>query len=120
MTPSGLRAKIVAERTAGVRRMLAGIRALPLNTYDAFHADPRNAAAAESHLRRALEALLDLGRHVLAKSFGRAGTEYKDVARALTAAGWLYDRHGTILRHLAGYRNRLFFFFPTLSEAGLS
>jgi uncharacterized protein YutE (UPF0331/DUF86 family) len=119
MTPSGLRAKIVAERTAWVRRMLAGIRALPLNTYDAFHADPRNAAAAESHLRRALEALLDLGRHVLAKSFGRAVTEYKDVARALTEAGVLDDRHGTILRHLAGYRNRLVHFYHEVSETEL-
>ena len=29
-----------------------------------FRADPRNVAAAESYLRRALEALLDLGRPV--------------------------------------------------------
>jgi len=119
MTPSGLRAKIIAERAAWVRRMAAGIRALPLDTYDAFHADPRNAAAAESHLRRALEALLDLGRHVLAKGFGRAVTEYEDVARALTEAGVLDDRHGTLLRHLAGYRNRLVHFYHEVSEIEL-
>jgi uncharacterized protein YutE (UPF0331/DUF86 family) len=119
MTPSGLRAKIIAERAAWVRRMAAGIRALPLDTYDTFHADPRNAAAAESHLRRALEALLDLGRHVLAKGFGRAVTEYKDVARALTEVGVLGDRYGTLLRHLAGYRNRLVHFYHEVSEIEL-
>ena len=119
MTPSGLRAKIVAERAAWVRRMLEGIRALPLETYAAFHADPRNAAAAESHLRRSLEALLDLGRHVLAKGFGRAVTEYKDVARVLIEVGVLDDRHGTLLRHLAGYRNRLVHFYHEVSEAEL-
>jgi len=31
--------------------------------------DPRNVASAESYLRRGLEALLDLGRHLLAKGF---------------------------------------------------
>jgi uncharacterized protein YutE (UPF0331/DUF86 family) len=119
MTPSGLRAKIIAERAAWVRRMIAGIRALPLGTYDVFHADPRNAAAAESHLRRALEALLDLGRHVLAKGFGRAVTEYKDVARALAEAGVLDDPHASLLRRLAGYRNRLVHFYHEVSEMEL-
>lgn len=33
-------------------------------------------AAGESFLRRALEVLLDLGRHVLAKGFGRVVPEY--------------------------------------------
>jgi uncharacterized protein YutE (UPF0331/DUF86 family) len=119
MTPSRLCAKIVAERAAWVRRMLEGIHALPLDTYSVFHADPRNVAAAESHLRRALEALLDLGRHVLAKGFGRAVAEYKDVARALIEVGVLDDRHGTLLRHLAGYRNRLVHFYHEISETEL-
>jgi hypothetical protein len=92
-------AKIVAERAAWVRRVLMSARALPLNTYDAFRADPRNAAAAESHLRRALEALLDLGRHVLAKGFGRAVTEYKDVARTLAVDAVLTAILGWIERH---------------------
>jgi uncharacterized protein YutE (UPF0331/DUF86 family) len=99
--------------------MLASTRTLPLDTYERFHADPRNVAAAESYLRRALEALLDLGRHVLAKGFGRAVAEYKDVARALTEVGVLDDRHGTRLRHLAGYRNRLVHFYHEVSEIEL-
>jgi uncharacterized protein YutE (UPF0331/DUF86 family) len=99
--------------------MLIGIRALPLTTYEAFRSDPRNLPAAESHLRRALEALLDLGRHVLAKGFGRAATDYKDVARALTDVGVLDERHGTVLRHLAGYRNRLVHFYQEVSETEL-
>ena len=35
--------------------MLRCIRALPLETYDLFVADPRDIAAADSYLRRALE-----------------------------------------------------------------
>jgi hypothetical protein len=62
-----LRAKVIAERVAWIRQMLAGLRTLPLDTFDSFQSDPRNMAAAESYLRRALEALLDLGRRLLAK-----------------------------------------------------
>ena len=64
MTPSRVSASILAERIGWVDALLAGIRALPLDSIDAFSADPRNSAAAESYVRRALEALLDLGRHV--------------------------------------------------------
>lgn len=119
MTPSGLRRKIVAERAAWVRRMLAGIRSLPLDTCATFRSDPRTGAAAESYLRRALEALLDLGRHILAKGFGRAVTEYKDVATALADAGVLNEQGGVLLRDLAGYRNRLVHFYQEVSEAEL-
>lgn len=72
MTPSSVRLVVVAERTAWIRRMVEGIRRLPLESLETFLEDPRNAAAAESYLRRALEGLLDLGRHILAKGFGTA------------------------------------------------
>ena len=54
-------------------RSTDGVGSLPLADLQAFTADPRMVATAgDSYLRRALEALLDLGRHVLAKGFGRA------------------------------------------------
>jgi hypothetical protein len=55
MTPSRVSASVVAERIAWIDAMLAGIRRLPLDSIEAFNADPRNAAAAESYVRRALE-----------------------------------------------------------------
>jgi len=80
MTPSRLRATTVLERITWITQMLAGIRALPMDDFSVFQADPRNIASAESYLRRGLEALLDLGRHLLAKGFGIAVTEYKEIA----------------------------------------
>jgi hypothetical protein len=62
-----IRSAIVTERVSWVRTMLAALRRLPLSTYEEFMADPRNPAAAESSLRRALEALLDSARHILAQ-----------------------------------------------------
>ena len=75
MTPSLINAAVVADRMTWVTAMLDGIRALPLRSREEFDGDARNAAAAESYLRRALEALLDLGRHVLAKGFGQPAAD---------------------------------------------
>ncbi len=119
MTYSRLRADVVAERTAWINNMLVRLRRLPLDTYTAFAADPRNVAAAESYLRRALEALLDLGRHVLAKAFGQAVIEYKEIARALVEVGVLDKEGGDLLYALAGYRNRLVHFYHEVSDQEL-
>ncbi len=103
MEPSQLRARVLLERLAGIRSMLANIRALPLDSYDSFCADPRTPAAAESYVRRALEMLLDLGRHLLAKGFARSALEYKAIARELEAVGVLSAEEGRLLREMAGY-----------------
>jgi uncharacterized protein YutE (UPF0331/DUF86 family) len=99
--------------------MLAEARALPLDSVEAFRADPRNVAAADSYVRRALEALLDLGRHVLARGFGRAVVEYKEIPKALVEVEVLDRSHGEILRLLAGYRNRLVHFYHEIGEEEL-
>ena len=119
MTPSQLRAKVVAERAAWVREMLAGVRGLPLSTVDEFLADPRNVAAAESYLRRALEALLDLGRHILAKGFGIPTADYKKIARSLRETGVLNHEGSQLLEQMAGYRNRMVHFDNEVSATEL-
>ena len=119
MTPERLRPEVVAERAAWIRERLADLRRLPLDTYEAFESDARTPAAAESHLRRALEALLDLGRHVLAKRFARATTEYKEIAVALIEVGVLDADQGRRLRDMAGYRNRLVHFYAEITHREL-
>ncbi|MDE2059918.1 MAG: DUF86 domain-containing protein [candidate division NC10 bacterium] len=119
MTPGQLSAKVIAERAAWIRRMVASLRTLPGASFETFQSDSRNIAAAESYLRRALEALLDLGRHVLAKGFGQAVSEYKDVANVLAQVGVLDAQHGALLRELAGYRNRLVHFYHEVSDLEL-
>ena len=85
MMLSSVRIEIVAEKISYIRNMVEAIRSLPLSSYDDFAADARNAAAAESYLRRALEALFDLGRHILAKAFATAPAEYKQIAEGLAS-----------------------------------
>jgi uncharacterized protein YutE (UPF0331/DUF86 family) len=99
--------------------MVRGIRALPLESVADFRAEARNVAAAESYLRRALEALLDLGRHVLAKGFGEGPSEYKALAPALQRTGVLDERQASLLLELAGYRNRMVHFYDEISDREL-
>jgi uncharacterized protein YutE (UPF0331/DUF86 family) len=117
MTPGRIRADVIAERVAWVRGMIAGLRALPLSDEAAFRASPATAAAAESYLRRALEAMLDLGRHVLAKGFGRPVVEYKEIAARLAECGVLSADEATLLRDMAGYRNRMVHFYDEVGES---
>lgn len=98
---------------------MAAIRNLPLDSLGAFLDDPRTIAAAESYLRRGLEALMDLGRHILAKGFGVAATEYKSIAVELGKAGVLGNEDVQSLSRMAGYRNRMVHFYNEVGDEEL-
>ena len=76
-------------------------------------------AAGDSYLRRALEALLDLARHVLAKGFGRAPAEYAEVARQLGEVGVVNAALAARLGVMARYRNRMVHFYDEITETEL-
>lgn len=107
MSPGRLDASVIGTKLDALLEMLRGIESLPLASLEELTADPRMVAAGESYLRRALEALLDLGRHLLAKGFGIAAVEYKDVPRRLGEVGVLDFAHAELLTRMAGYRHRL-------------
>jgi len=99
--------------------MVSEIRCLPLENLEIFSSEKRNVWAAESCLRRALEALLDLGRHILAKCFAKGVTEYKQVAEHLEKEGVLSPANAKLLRTLAGYRNRMVHFYDEITTEEL-
>lgn len=111
--------RVLADRLDWVDRMLSDIQAIPLGSLEEFMADKRNFGAADSCLRRALEALLDLGRHLLAKVFGEAVTEYKAIADELEARNVLKREAARRLRILAGYRNRMVHFYHEITPEEL-
>jgi uncharacterized protein YutE (UPF0331/DUF86 family) len=119
MSPGSINRAVVADKVGAVRRMLDGIRSLPLDDLGAFTRDPRMVAAADSYLRRALEALLDLARHVLAKGFGRAPAEYAEVARQLGEVGVVDQALASRLVLMARYRNRMVHFYDQITDQEL-
>jgi len=119
MTPSLIRHAVVTERILWIKEMMNNIRSLPLRSFEQFISDARNPAAAESYLRRALEAVHDLGRHILSKAFALTPSEYKDIANQLVKVGILTAEEGKLLRQLAGYRNRMVHFYNEITHREL-
>lgn len=119
MTPGKIARRVALERLDLIDELLKDIRDLPLNDQGSFFADKRNVWAAESCLRRCLEALFDLGRHILAKGFGRGVSEYKEIALKLGDNDVLSQEEMELLRILAGYRNRLVHFYHEVSKEEL-
>lgn len=116
MSPNKISKRIVADRLDWIERMVQEIHALPLEDYASFTVDRRNVWAAESCLRRALEALMDLGRHISAKSFGKGVSEYKEIATVLNTEGVFDEESHRRFRTLAGYRNRMVHFYHEISD----
>lgn len=81
MSPGKISKRVVADRLNWINKMIQEIKSLPIEDYDSFALDKRNSFAAESCLRRSLEALMDLGRHILAKGFSHGVSEYKEIER---------------------------------------
>jgi uncharacterized protein YutE (UPF0331/DUF86 family) len=90
-----------------------------MGSYQEFIRDRRNVWTDESCLRRSLEALLDIGRHILAKGFAIGVSEYKEIAQKLGEFGLLSASEAQLLRILAGYRNRLIHFYHEIGEEEL-
>lgn len=120
MTPAAIDLKVTTGRLDIVAACLRGLRALPAGTLTEFLADPRNPAAADSYLRRALEALLDLARYLLAKAYGETAVEYRQVAFRAAECGIIAETEAArLFPKLAGYRNRLTHFYAEVTPEEL-
>lgn len=119
MSPGKVSKRIVLDRISRIDKMVNEIQFLHLGSYAEFISDKRNIWAAESCLRRGLEALLDIGRHILAKGFATGVSEYKEIAEKLGENGVLEKEDTILLKTLAGYRNRLVHFYHEITEQEL-
>jgi len=98
-----------------IGEFLEKLRKLSKISRDDFLADERNPAATESFLRRCIEAVFDIGRHVLSKSFAFRSLEYKEIAKELGEKGIVTKKYSVTLIKMAGYRNRLVHFYKEIT-----
>ncbi len=120
MTQGRIDPKIVSDRLALIRECLADLRALPATSLTEFVADRRNAHAADSLLRRSIEALFDTARHMLAKQFAVGALEYREVARKAAEKGLVADPTlAERFLQIAGFRNRLTHHYENVTPAEL-
>ena len=119
MTPADIDRKVVTQRAAWILEMIGALRDLPLKSEGEFVQNRHNVAAAESYLRRSLEALFDIGRHILAKRFAMPATEYKEIAKGLLNKKILDEEEAELMRKMAGYRNRMVHFYREITPEEL-
>jgi len=120
VTPGAVDLKVVHDRLRIARTCVAGLRSLPADTLDDFCSDLRNPAAADSLLRRAIEALFDTARHLLSKAHGLGALEYREVARHAHEKRIIADQDlARRFQEMAGYRNRLTHFYDEITSEEL-
>jgi len=119
MNPGDIDSKVVAQRAFWISQMADALKDLRLEEKTAFLADRHKIAAAESYLRRALEALFDIGRHILAKRFAYPAAEYKEIAKGLSDKGVLAEKETELMRKMAGYRNLMVHFYHEITPEEL-
>ena len=88
-------------------------------TEEEFLADRKNPPFVESYLRRSLEAIFDIGRHILSKIYGFKDIEYKAIAKELGERGIITKELSDILYVMAGYRNRMVHFYKEVKPEEL-
>ena len=119
MNPGDIDSSVVAQRIFWISQMMDSLEDLRFEEKVAFLADRHKIAAAESYLRRALEALFDIGRHILAKRFAYPATEYKEIAKGLSDNKVLVEKEAELMRKMAGYRNRMVHFYHEITPEEL-
>ncbi|MCJ7682179.1 MAG: DUF86 domain-containing protein [Candidatus Aminicenantes bacterium] len=119
MTSGDINGRVITQRAIWIKDMLQSLRELPLENEETFLDNKHLVAAAESYLRRALEALFDLGRHILAKKFAYPAPEYKKIAVGLAEKHVIEGKNAELMRIMAGYRNRMVHFYQEITPKEL-
>ena len=111
MVISNLNTSRILELLGYIEACLHELRPFAEMTEEAFLSDKKNPPFVESYLRRGLETAFDIGRHILAKTYGFKGIEYKTIAIELGERGILSKELSEVLYEMAGYRNRMIHFY---------
>lgn len=118
MVISSLNIKLIEDRIGFINKAVAKLQGISTLGEENFIKGD-SSAIAESYLRRSLEAMFDIGRHIIAKSAGKAAVEYKGIARALAEHGVVSKNLSEKMVLMAGYRNRLIHFYHEVSDKEL-
>ncbi|OGX36845.1 MAG: hypothetical protein A3G91_02135 [Omnitrophica WOR_2 bacterium RIFCSPLOWO2_12_FULL_50_9] len=118
MVISNLNIKLIEDRLIFINESIIRLKKLSALAQEDFLSGD-NTAIAESYLRRSLEAVFDISRHIVAKSASGGVVEYKEIATALGNLGIITKEHSEKLRLMAGYRNRLVHFYHEITDKEL-
>lgn len=109
--------KVIDERLFIMEGCLSRLKQMQPLSFEGFEKNKDNFAIAEHNLRRAIEASLEIGTHILSRLAGVKPQTYKDIAVLL-------GEHNIIplnfakekFEKIAGFRNRLIHFYPEVTS----
>ncbi len=111
---------ILTGRIDVIRVALSRLKELSGLSREEFLEDYKNPATAETYIRHCLEAIFDIGRHILAKTGKiRLTHEYKNIAKGLGESGVISDALMYKLMEMAGYRNRIVHLYHEITDEEL-
>jgi len=114
-----LNKQVLISRLEQINRCLNELRKFKRLSPDEFKKG-YNFAISEHFLRRALEAVFDIGSHILSRIPGARATTYKEIAIFLGKKGILPQSFvKNKLLKMAGYRDRLVHFYYEVKEEEL-
>jgi uncharacterized protein YutE (UPF0331/DUF86 family) len=95
-------------------RSLERFKGIP---FEEFHSNPDHFRIVFYDLHRSLEAVMDIGSHILSRIPGARPTSYKDIPRLLEKNKLIPPEFAqTQLAKMAGYRNRMVHFYSEITE----
>lgn len=97
----------VLDLIAEIRKSVGRLKEISLMDFETFNENSDNFAIAEHHLRKTLEIVLDIGRHIIARQGLGRPTTYTQIFDILGQKGVLPQNFVASTRGLPGYRNRL-------------
>jgi len=107
--------RVIIERLDEIEKDVQKLRAFQSLSLEEFKKG-ENFAIAEHYLRRALEAVLEIGSHILARIPGARPGSYKDIPKLLAEHNIIpADFASKQLTEMAGYRNRLIHFYKEVT-----
>jgi uncharacterized protein YutE (UPF0331/DUF86 family) len=115
MVISNLNTDRILELLRFIETCVQELRPFSKMTKEEFLSDRKNPPFVESYLRRSLEAVFDIGRHILAKTYGFKEIEYKVIAKELGERKVISKELSDVLYTMAGYRNRMVHFYREIT-----
>jgi uncharacterized protein YutE (UPF0331/DUF86 family) len=115
-----LNSEVLRSRISYIEDSLRSLERFKGMPFEEFHANSDHFRIAFYDLHRSLEAIMDIGSHILSRIPGARPTSYKDIPRLLEKYKIVpADFANQSLMKMAGYRNRMVHFYGEITEREL-
>ncbi len=111
--------ELIEERMSQIRISTNRLKKMEALSLEKFNSNPDHYAIAEHHLRRALESLFDIGRHIIAKKGLGKPEKYSQIVELLGQQNIISPQFSQNMKGMAGYRNRLVYEYAKVTPEEL-